>query len=551
MRHARIARRVGRAPLVLLTALVVAASLAVAGCGGGSSTGAGAARAADFVPAGSPVYLEISTDAQSPQWRQAEALARKFPSFPKLERSLKASLAEHGVNFDRDVRPFLGAHAAVAVTKLPSLAAPSGGSNGLADLGTGARRHVAVGKDAQVLGVVEIVEGKEDAVRAELQNAAGGSASGQHAGVDFYRLDDGLFAAVSDGAALFASSQADLFAALDAHAAGGDHTLGGTARFKDAISRLPSDVFAEAYLDTGAITRELARSASGMGSVAGLAGAENAAVALSIAAEPDGVRLKGVVVGAPATKGLEEFTPTLTDHVPGDALAYVGVKNLAGAIQSAIQSAEAASPQVKEQIDALTAQLGPALGVSPGQLADLARLEHAFVVTRGAPVPTVAAILEQADGATAKRTADAIADHAPDLVHMLSPQTKLPAWRDVPLANGVTGRELPLSSEAGVVYGVDGNLLLIGSRPEGLRQIQTTVTPLSKSPGFVADTQGIPAKVTGLVWVNVRDAVALADSQGAFKDNAELLANLRHLQSVTAWGTGGSSPSVEVFLRIS
>ena len=53
-----------RRSVVLVTAAVAGAALAVSGCGGGnaSDSGAAAGEVASWVPAGSPLYLEASTD---------------------------------------------------------------------------------------------------------------------------------------------------------------------------------------------------------------------------------------------------------------------------------------------------------------------------------------------------------------------------------------------------------------------------------------------------------------------------------------------------------
>ena len=169
-------------------------------------------------------------------------------------------------------------------------------------------------------------------------------------------------------------------------------------------------------------------------------------------------------------------------------------------------------------------------------------MEHAIVVTKGAPVPTVALLLQVADGARAQQTLDALRAHVPDVVKTISPSTTLPAWSQIPLANGVTGWQLPLSPQAGVVYGVDGKLAIIGTLPDGVKQIQEPLSPLSKNPDFVAATTGMPDQVTGLAWLNVEEGVNLLDATGSFKGNQKLLDNLRPLKSVVAWGTGRQHP---------
>ncbi|CAN0497753.1 unnamed protein product, partial [Phaeothamnion confervicola] len=127
--------------------------------------------------------------------------------------------------------------------------------------------------------------------------------------------------AVTDGVLVVSDTAKQLFEALDAHAAGGDKTLAGTAKFTGAIAKLPADVFGQAYIDVGTIAQTAEKSTPTLSQL-NLGDYQNAVVVASVAAEPTGVRVKGVVVGAPDA-GIAEFSPTLADKVPSDAIAYV------------------------------------------------------------------------------------------------------------------------------------------------------------------------------------------------------------------------------------
>ena len=97
-----------RRSVVLLTAALAGSAIAVAGCGGDSESGSSAGDVASFVPSSSPLYLEVTTDFEGAQWQQVEGLAKQFPGYPKLERTLQRELTAGDVNFDRDIRPLLG-----------------------------------------------------------------------------------------------------------------------------------------------------------------------------------------------------------------------------------------------------------------------------------------------------------------------------------------------------------------------------------------------------------------------------------------------------------
>ena len=349
---------------------------------------------------------------------------------------------------------------------------------------------------------------------------------------------------------MVSDTKPQLFKALDAHAAGGDKTLAGTSRFTGALAKLPPDVFGQAYFDVGALVQSAGQSQPQLGQL-GLADYQNAVVAASVAAEPDGARVKGVIVGAPDA-GVAEFSPTLAAKVPADAIAYLGFNDLAGSITTILDQARSAqSSDTTAQIDALTGQLPALLGVSVADLAALTSGEHAIVATSGSPNPGAALLLKVADGAKATATLDALRVGVPGLLQTFSPQTKLPAWKKAPLAAGVTGWQLPLSPKAGVVYGVDGDLAILGTSVPAVTAVQRPVSPLSSSAAFTAATSGMPDAVTSVLWVNISQAVAAADKLGALKDlPAESVANLRPLKSIAGWTTGGETPTFEVFLKI-
>lgn len=533
-----------RRSVVLVTAAVAGTALAVSGCGGSSDTsGAAAGEVASWVPAGSPLYLEASTDFDGPQWTQVDTLAKLFPAYPELRTMIDDALKSDDVDFETDVKPLLGAHAAIAGLALPDTAAIQGS---LTNPTPGAAAEAA--DDLEFVGVVEIADGKEADVEALLVKS-GAAKDGTHAGSDVF-TDSGTVAAVGDGVLVISDTEPQLFKALDAHAAGGDKTLAGTSRFSDALAKLPAEVFGQAYFDVGALVQSASQSQPQLDQL-GLADYQNAVVAASVSAEPDGARVKGVVVGAPDA-GIAEFSPTLAEKVPADAIAYLGFNDLAGSITTILDRARAAqSSDTTAQIEALTGQLPALLGVSIDDLAALSSGEHAIVATSGSPNPGAALLLKVDDGAKATATLDALRVGVPRLLQTFSPDTKLPAWKQVPLAAGVTGWRLPLSPEVGVVYGVDGDLAIAGTSVPAVTAVQRPVSPLSSSADFTAATGGMPDAVTSVLWVNISEAIEAADKLGALKDlPAESVANLRPLKSITAWTTGGETPTFEVFLKI-
>lgn len=531
-----------RKPVVLMTSAVAGAAIAVAGCGGDaeSSSGAAAGEIASYVPAGSPLYLEASTDFDGPQWAQVDALAKLFPAYPELRAELEEALRGEDVDFETEIKPLLGERAAIAGLNVPQT--PDVGAITSPDAAAQAA------DDQQFVGVVEIAAGQEDAL-VDLLVKNGAVAAGQSEGADIF-TDDDTVAAVAERILVVSDTRAQLDQALAAHAAGGDATLGGTDKFTEALAKLPADVFGQAYIDIGAFVQQAGASSPQLEQL-GLGDYQNAVVAASIAAEPEGARVKGVVMGAPDL-GQASFSPTLIDKAPADSIAYLGFADLASSVTTILEQTRASqSEEARAQIDAIGGQLPALLGVSLDDLAALTSGEHAIVVTSGSPDPGATLALKVEDGAAATRTLDALRVGVPQLLGTFSPGTTLPEWEQVPLAAGVQGWRLPLSPEAGVVYGVDGDTALIGTSVPSVTAVQRPTAPLSGAPEYQAAVNGMPDEVTSLVFVNVEQAVAAAQKLGALDDApAEALANLRPIKSLSAWTTGGETPTFEVYLRI-
>ncbi len=279
-----------RRSIVLVSTALAGAALGVAGCGGDSETGASPSETASYVPAGSPFYLEATTDFDGPQWTQVDGLAKMFPAYPELRAELDQALRSDDVDFETEVRPLLGERAAIAGLDVPDAAALQGSLT--APDADGAAGAAAAAADAQeFVGVVEVADGKSDAMKALLVKS-GATAAGEHDGAAVYTSGDDTVAAVTDDALVVSDTKQQVFSALDAHAAGGDKTLAGTSRFSDAIGKLPADVFGQAYFDVGGAVQKAGTSSPQLGQL-GLSDYQNAVLAASIAAEPDGAPREG------------------------------------------------------------------------------------------------------------------------------------------------------------------------------------------------------------------------------------------------------------------
>lgn len=536
----RKVRRRAAFTLVPLAAIAVAA-----GCGGGgSSPGSSAGTTADYVPASAPLYVEVDSDTQSAQWQQVSTLLDKFPGWPggSVDEVIEDALMGEQVSYE-DLRPILGESVALALPRVPRNAAGSG------------LRAPSV-DDTSVLVVAEIGDGQEDAAR-NLLTESGAIEQGERGDVTYYATsDEDAYSAVLSDAIVVADSEESLFASLDANASGGDSVLAGASRFRDALAELPEDVFAQGYLGVGELLADVQQDQAQLQQFGGLDDIANASVAASLTAEADGFRTRGVIVGADQIDEAAAFTPTLADHAPADSLAYIGFADLQGNIASVVDSLRESGDEETEdaisQVDQLSSRLEAVLGISVSDLAALTNGEHAIVAAPDSSSSAqvgAALLLRVEDGAQAQQTLDALRAGLPTALGTLG-QTNIPDWEQVQLANGISGWELPVDDDFSVVYAVDGDLVIIGTSVELVRKVQSPATPLSQSQRYLDGTSEAPSEVTSIAWIDIAEAVQLGGANDLFQGEQELLDNLRPLESLSAWSTGGDTPTFDAFLRV-
>ncbi|HWM08221.1 MAG TPA: DUF3352 domain-containing protein, partial [Solirubrobacteraceae bacterium] len=110
--------RIARGPAVVLAGSValLVGILAIAAASALSSAGPGG-EAARIVPAGALAFVRLSTDPADPAARRLRRLAPRIPGVLSLRDSAlgAVSLAPGAFDPQRDVRPWLGDEAAVAL----------------------------------------------------------------------------------------------------------------------------------------------------------------------------------------------------------------------------------------------------------------------------------------------------------------------------------------------------------------------------------------------------------------------------------------------------
>jgi hypothetical protein len=113
--------RIARRRLAVLAAAAFA--VPIAGCGSSSSSsGGGAGDPAKAIPASAPVYLEATIQPTGKQRTDLEAAGRKVlrtgDPAAKIKELIDKAAKKEGKSFDKDIKPWLGSKAAIAVTSM-------------------------------------------------------------------------------------------------------------------------------------------------------------------------------------------------------------------------------------------------------------------------------------------------------------------------------------------------------------------------------------------------------------------------------------------------
>jgi hypothetical protein len=354
---ARRRRLVAAAVAVGMVVVLVVAVLALAGGGGGKAK-APASAAAQLVPADALVYVHLSTDGGRAQTRDAAKVADGFPSYAKLRDGLVSRLAAPGCD---------------VATKA------------LKNADEAALAIFDTGTTAQANSLVLIDTGQ---THDGAKQRACGSLSYTYVGT---------FLAIGQPESLNAAARL--------RKAGGKGSLAEAPGPKKELAGLPEDRVADGWLSADGLRRLLAPQGGLLGAAGVLfdqptlvgaafgIGAKGDRVTLTVKSQLD-PKLKAKDAAATSFR---PFSPTLASAVPANAMAYLGVSNLAPALQRLLAAAGSSSDTIEQLAGSLD---GPLLKAFPG--------EAAVVLTETTPAPILTIIANAKDPAAARKALDAL-----------------------------------------------------------------------------------------------------------------------------------------------
>jgi Protein of unknown function (DUF3352) len=524
-------RAVAVAVAVGLAVLAVLAFV-VRSCGGDAATSPPAADAAKLVPADALVYLHLSTDTDRDAVEEALDLAERFPAFPRLRDAAvgRLSTATAGVSFERDVRPWLGDEAALALLNTRSQTAGS-------------------------LVVLAVADRKK--ADAFLSRVAGTPNRTEYRGADVLSYGNAVAAFVDDF--LVIGQQEGVRAAIDAQA-GRAPPLSRNDVYRRATDDLDDGRVADVYASPDGVSRLLAA----QGGVLGAAGAllDQPALqgtAMSLSPRSDGLALRVHSVLDPRlarqVSRSKPFEPKLVSSVPENAMAYLGLTRLDRAGERLLAAGLAgggAGRQLTQLLARAQRDLDRRAGVDLRRdVLPLLQGEVALWLAPAIPAPILTLIASTDDE---DRTREAFARLQGPLARLLaqpgSDQVASFRERDV---DGAQVFQLLLGPGIELDYAVFDGKLVVSTSLAGVRAVKKRDGTLEDNGSFDATLGSRPDRVTSLVFLDFSQLLRLGERTG-LSDSRSYLAvreDLRKVKAVGAAATGAENESTtELFIQI-
>ena len=208
-------------------ALLAAAAIAFAGCGGGDDEASSSLdEALGHLPEDSGFALVASTNLDD--YDSFRELVEKFPFAGRIEEMLKQSLEQGDVDFDDQIRPLLGNEVVI-----------------------GTDNNASFLDDESDTPFVMAIETEDAGKLEDLAESGGGERTGESEGYDLYTgEDDDTFLAIKDEVLVLSNDQATLENALKQR--GEDDRL-TEDDVETAFEDLPEDAPLRAYVNVQAL----------------------------------------------------------------------------------------------------------------------------------------------------------------------------------------------------------------------------------------------------------------------------------------------------------
>jgi hypothetical protein len=461
-----------------------------------------------LVPDDALAYLHVNVDPGTAQYDNARDVAGRVPTLSEqvTSRLLDRVPGPHGhaSDFARDIQPWFGGQAALAVI-------PAG---------------ERAGEEVQLLQISDTDGAKEFAASIP----TGTPQTSDYRGVQV-TVDRRGLATAEVGGFLAIGRESGIRDAIDAQSgASGTGSLEGEPAADAALDALPDERLADAYLSPDGIDRLVGNPRGPLATLDALidpAASDGAAMALvgsdsgievDIRSELDEARAKaqpGFFAAFPS------FDPSLTTSLPSDSLAYLGMAEPGKTLVSLIAQASADQPGLAAAVDALVKrvkQLGR-VDLETDLLPSLGE-EAAFALqpaAGGNGVPYLEFLSSEVD---ADRAGDALASLQGPIVAALNPRSgQAPTFSERKVGD-ITAHSVKLSPTVDLTYAIAGSVLLVATDPAAVEQLTGEGGGLSDDDAFKEATSGLTSDVSLLGFLDLSGLLTLAEQAGLANDPA-------------------------------
>lgn len=511
-------RRLGAA-LAVIAALLVIAFVAVPALpcqAPGGDVCPPADDAVQLVPDDALGYLHLNVDPDTGQYQDARDIAARIPTITKqlTARLLSRLPGPSGAppDFDRDIEPWFGGQAALTVV-------PSG---------------ERAAEEVQLLQVND-----DDAAMKFADSVATGTPKTTDYRNVSVSVDRRGLASAIVGGFLAIGRESGVRDVIDAQSgAAGTGSLADDPNARKARDALPDNRLADAYLSADGIaelvgnprgplaTLDAAVDPTASDGVAMAAVASDQGIEFDIRSELDEARAKaqpGFFAAFPS------FDPTLTDSLPADSLAYVGIADPGHTLVSLIEQASADQPGLAAAVAGLVKrvkQLGK-VDLETDLLPSLGG-EAAFALqpaSRGsggelAPASGVPYLEFLSSGVDTTRAGRALASLQAPIAEALNPRGGQAPTFSQKKVGGVTAHSVRLSPTVNLTYAIAGSVLLIATDPAAVDQLASDFGGLEDDDAFREATSGLPHSVSLISYFNLDGLITLGEQAGLAQDPA-------------------------------
>jgi hypothetical protein len=489
--------------------------------------------ARSLVPADALAYAHLTLD---PETRQFEDARETLGALPQITRQVVGGLLAQvpgpggdAADFERDIAPWLGGQAAVAIV-------PGGGA-------------------AEQVQLLE--EGNPDgAARFAEALAAGKPETQDYRGAEV-TVDSRGLATASVGGFLAIGTEQGVRRVIDVDTEGEDaRPLSEDPVASELLDELPAERFVDAYVSPDGIDSLIADESSPLATLepfVDAAASEGAAAALG--ASEGGLELAVRSSLDPQSAGADPgffaafppFEPKLPELLSAGSLAYVGIGDPGTTVNELLAQATAEAPalaqgltEVAERLRELgdvkvEEELLPALGgeaafaLQPGgdgsgaqggdregepPPPELEGLEDGAPVLEETAVPVLQFVANGVDAERARKTLAQL--HGP-IAEALDPELQAPVF-DSRTYEGIDLEVLRVTPTVNLTYAVAGESLAVATQPSGVEQVIDGGGGLDEAERFADATDDFPGELSMLAYLNLSGLVELGEREGLAED---------------------------------